>query len=64
MMIPEVVSISPDIAALAPEINRDLPLSARRFLPPANRIAASGKIKRKIATVLRTSSVVSTGSFP
>ena len=34
--------MSPEIAAFAPDVKQDLPLSGRSPLPPARRIHASG----------------------
>ena len=53
--MPDVVSISPEIAALAPERKQDFPWSGIRPLPPASRMADLGSRSRKIATVRRIS---------
>ena len=59
MLLPEVVSISPVIAALVPERNAFFPESFINALPAASRIYISGFINLKIATVLRISLSVS-----
>ena len=59
--MPAVVSMSPVMAAFAPEQNAALPLSGSRPRPPASRSAAPGSRKRKTATVRSSSSGGSTG---
>ena len=56
IVIPVVVNISPDIAALAPDLKQDFPLSSSKPLPPASLIAAPGLINLNIATILTTRS--------
>ena len=63
MDIPAVVSMSPDIAAFAPERKTARPLSTSSPRPPAMRIAASGKMNRKSAAARRISSYASRGNF-
>ena len=56
IVIPCVVSISPDIAEFAPLVNSALPLSGKSPLPPASLICPFGIIKRNMATIRRISS--------
>ncbi len=55
MEIPEVVSISPEMAAFAPDKKHAFPLSGSSPRPPASRIAALGSRNRNIAIVRRIS---------
>jgi uncharacterized membrane protein YdjX (TVP38/TMEM64 family) len=52
-----VVSMSPEIAALAPDKKHCRPLSERSPLPPARRMDAAGIKKRKTATIRHISSL-------
>lgn len=52
--MPDVVTISPDIAALAPLLKHFSPLFPNSPLPPANLIEAAGIINLNIATHLHT----------
>ena len=58
-----VVSISPDMTALAPDRKHPSPLSASSPLPPASLMEADGRIKRYMATILFISSSLSLGTF-
>lgn len=59
-----MVSISPEMAALAPERKQLRPLSGRRPRPPARRMKASGRRKRNTATIRRIWSPVSGARCP
>ncbi len=62
-VMPDVVSMSPEIAAFAPERKQAFPLSGISCLPPASRIVASGSKNRNRAIVRQISGYLSGGWF-
>lgn len=63
IVMPDVVSISPDMAALAPERKQAFPLSCIKPLPPASRMAALGNRNLRIAMLRRISLYLRGGWF-